>query len=227
MPKTRIEQIVDIMRSKSVAKSEAYIAITQVMNEFKKVMQGYEQNLNHQIKGLDKTLEVKFMDAGDFEAHLKFSGDTIVLMMHTNIFDFENSHAMHKTKYVKEDPLREYCGLIQIYNFLTDSLKYNRMGDMGSLITRIFVNKEKHFFMDGHRPFSFLYQDFDKLVMNEMYVNNILEECMLHCLNVDLMAPPFDMFNIISVEQKNLNSYNSGFNTSKVGFRASYDEKEF
>lgn len=226
MPKTRIDEIVEIMRGKSVAKQQAYLATVEVMNEFKKVMKGYQQNLNEQIEGLDKALEVKYTDAGDFEAHLRFGGDTLVFMMHTNIFDFENTHLINKTDYVKADPLREYCGLIQVYNFLSDSLKYNREGDMGSLVTRLFVNKEKHFFMEGHRPFSFLYHDFSALVMNEMYINTILEECMLYCLNLDLLAPPFDMFNIITVEQKNYNSYNSGFNTSKVGFRALRDDND-
>jgi hypothetical protein len=223
MSKTRIEQIVELMQGKSVAKQQAYIATLEVMNEFKKVMQGYEQNLNHQIKGLDKALEVKFTEAGAFEAHLKFGGDTLVFMMHTNIFDFESTHIVNKSDYVKADPLREFCGLIQVYNFLSDSLKYNREGDMGSLVTRIFINKEKHFFMDGHRPFSFLYNDFSNMMMNEMYTNVILEECMLHCLSIDLTVPPFEMFNVITVEQKNYNSYNSGFNTSKVGFRAQLD----
>lgn len=226
MPKTRIEEIVDIMRNKSVAKQQAYQATVEVMTEFKKVMQGYEQNLNHQIEGLHKSLEVKFTNEGDFEAHLKFGGDTLVFMMHTNIFDFDSGHTINKLQYVKDDPLREYCGLIQVYNFLSDSLKYNRGGDMGSLVTRLFVNREKHFFMDGNRPFNFLYNDFSALEMNEMHINKILEECMLHCLNNDLLVPPFDMFNIITVEQKNYNSYNSGFNTSKVGFRARLDAEE-
>ena len=225
MPKTRIEQIVEIMRNTSVAKQQAYEATLEVMNEFKNVLKGYEYNLNGQIEGLHKNLEVKYTEMGDFEAHLKFGGDTLVFMMHTNIFDFESTHAITKSAYVKEDTMREFCGLIQVYNFLSDSLKYNRSGDYGSLITRVFINREKHFFMDGHRPFSFLYNDFPNMVMNEMYINNILEECMLYCLNIDLLAPPFDAFDVISVEQKNFNSYNSGFNTSKVGFRAQLENE--
>lgn len=226
MSKTRIEEIVDIMRNKSVAKQQAYQATVEVMAEFKKVMQGYEQNLNNQIQGLHKNLDVKFTEVGPFEAHLKFGGDTLVFMMHTNIFDFESTHTINKTKYVQADPLREYCGLIQVYNFLSDSLKYNRVGDMGTLIGRIFVNREKHFFMDGHRPFSFLYNDFEQLEMSEKYINTILEDAMLHSLKLDLIAPPFEMFNIISVEQKNFNSYTSGFDTPRLGFHASFHRDE-
>ena len=226
MAKTRIDEIVDLMRGKSVAKQEAYTATMEVMNEFKKVMQGYEHNLNNQIKGVNKNIEVKYTNAGDFEAHLKFSGDTLVFMMHTNIFDFDNNHPINKTKYVQEDTTREYCGLIQVYNFLSDSLKYNREGDMGSLVARIFVNKDKHFFMDGNRPFNFLYNEFETMAMKEKHINTILEEIMLHSLKLDLMAPPFDMFRVITVEQKNFHSYNSGFSTPRLGFYASFKSED-
>jgi hypothetical protein len=226
MAKTRINEIVDLMKSKSVAKQQAYNATMEVMNEFKKVMEGYEHNLNNQIKGLDKNLEVKYTNTGDFEAHIKFSGDTLVFMMHTNIFDFENNHAINKTKYVQEDPMREYCGLIQVYNFLSDSLKYNREGDMGSLVARIFINKDKHFFMDGNRPFNFLYNEFDTMVMEEKHTNAILEEIMLYSLKLDLIAPPFEMFKVITVEQKNYHSHNSGFSTSRLGFHASFNSED-
>ncbi len=226
MAKTKINEIIELMRSKSVAKQKAYTATMEVMNEFKKVMQGYEHNLNNEIKGIDKNIEVKYTDAGNFEAHIKFSGDTLVFMMHTNIFDFDDNHPINKTKYVKEDTTREYCGLIQIYNFLSDSLKYNREGDMGSLVARIFINKEKHFFIDGNRPFNFLYNEFDTMVMEEKHTNTILEETMLHSLKLDLIVPPFDMFNVITVEQKNLHSHNSGFNTSRLGFHASFNSDD-
>jgi hypothetical protein len=38
MSKTRVEQIVELMQGKSVAKQQAYIATLKVMNEFKKVL---------------------------------------------------------------------------------------------------------------------------------------------------------------------------------------------
>lgn len=220
MAKTKVQEIVELLHTKSCAKQQAFEATLSVMQEFKKVFIGYESNLKGQVEGFKQKLEISFKDNGDFECHMQFAGDTIVLMMHTNVFDFDSSHFMHKMRYVKEDKTREYCGLIQVYNFLSDSLKYNRMYDAGSLIARIFVNKDRHFFVDGRRPLGFIYNDFEHQVINEMYINNIIEEAILFCLNYDLMVPPFDLVSQISVEQQAFASYSSGFNTSKrLGFQ--------
>ena len=51
--------------------------------------------------------------------------------MHTNIFDFDSEHKIHKTKYVKEDNLRSFVVLLIFIIFLSDSLKYNRLNDAG------------------------------------------------------------------------------------------------
>lgn len=222
MTKTRIQDIVELMRTKSCAKEQAYKSTTEVLEEFKKVLFGYEQNLSNQIEGFEQKLSVKYLDKGAFEMHMQFAGDTLVFMMHTNVFDFESSHFIHKTRYVKDDHTREYCGLIQVYNFLSDSLKYNRMHDSGMLIARIFVNKEKHFFIDGRRPLGFLYSDFEQQVFSEKFANQIIEEAILFCLNFDLQAAPFELVSVISVEQQNFASFSSGFNTAKrMGFQLS------
>jgi hypothetical protein len=227
MAKTKIQEIVRILKEKSCAKQQAYKATLEVLQEFKKVLRGYEQNLRDEVSGFSDKLEIKYHESGDFEVHMQFAGDTIVLMMHTNIFDFDHSHYIHKMRYVKEDKTREFCGLIQVYNFLSDSLKYQRMQDSGVLIARIFVNKEKHFFIDGRRPLGFLYNDFENLRISEMHINNIIEEAILFCLNFDLMVPPFDLVNVISVEQQAFSSYSSGFNTSKrMGYQISASKKE-
>lgn len=221
MAKTKIQEIVSLLETKSGAKQQAYDQTLKVLNEFKKVLRGYESNLKDQVEGFKDKLEIEYREQGKFEAHMQFAGDTLVMMMHTNVFDFDTSHYIHKMRYVREDKTREYCGLIQIYNFLTDSLKYQRYHDQGVLVARLFVNKDGHFFIDGRRPLGFLYNDFEHLVMNEKYINNIIEEAILFCLNFDLMVPPFDMVDVISVEQQTLASYSSGFHTTKqpLGFQ--------
>lgn len=221
MAKTKIEEIVDLLANKSCAKQQAYLKTLEVLNEFKKVLLGYEANLKDQVNGFNEKLEIYYKDQGQFEAHMQFAGDTIVMMMHTNVFDFDSTHYIHKMRYVKEDRTREFCGLIQIYNFLSDSLRYQRYQDQGLLVARIFVNKEGHFFIDGRRPLGFIYNDFENQIMNEQHINNIIEEAILFCLNFDLIVPPFEMVNVISVEQQAIASYSSGFNTTKqsLGFQ--------
>ena len=75
--------------------------------------------------------------------------------MHTNTFYLKNHHIWNSS-YVKEDKYRAYCSVINVYNFLSDSFKYNRVNDLGFMIGRIFINKEKHFFTEGNGRMSFL-----------------------------------------------------------------------
>ncbi len=191
------------------------------------VLRGIEADLTPKLAADAPYVDVKYSDKGDFEAHLKFGGDTLIVMMHTNVFDFDESHFVNKSPYVKEDTLREFCGMIQIYNFLSDSIKYNRDNDVGYLIARVFVNKDSHFFVEGKRPLSFLYNDIEKNIISEDTLRSIIEEAMLFCLNFDLMAPPVDSINYISVEQKNLMSHSSGMPTGKrLGFVMSSEQPE-
>lgn len=211
MAKTRIEEILLLLKGKSLAKQKAYEATKATMLGIKSVLRGYEQNLEEQFRRSDPPLRMEYREYGIFEAHFSFGSDTLVFMMHTNVFDFGKGHPIHTSAYVKKDLYREFCGVIQIYNFLSESLRYNRESDMGRLVARIYVNKESHFFMEGNRPFNVRFADFDNLVVSEMHINNIIEQAMLFCLNLDLLLPAVDAVRTISVEQKNLSSYNSGF----------------
>ena len=47
------------------------------------------------------------------------------------------------------DRANSYCGVINIYTFLSDSFKFNRNADEGYLIGRIFVNRERSYFVEG------------------------------------------------------------------------------
>lgn len=214
----------ELLCKKSATKQLVYKITGEVLAEFKDVMQELQTDITPCLTEEAPTVHIKYYDKGDFEAHLRFSGDTIVVMMHTNIFSFDENHFTNKTSYVKEDNLRAFCGMIQIYNFLYDTLKYNREQDAGYLVSRIFINKDKHFFVEGKRPLSFMYSDFEKNIINKEYIRSILEEVMLFCLNFDLQVPPLDAINYITLEQKMAMSYSSGIPTQKrLGFTMSKD----
>lgn len=221
----KISQINELLCNKSHAKQVAYQLTLDSFNELKEVMKELQEEIMPCLIEDAPNITIKYFETGTFEAQLKFAGDTLVAMMHTNIFDFEDDHFINKNLYIVEDSLREYCGMIQIYNFLSDSLHYNREQDLGYLVARIFINKEKHFFIEGKRPLSFLYSDISKQNISKEALKNIMEECMLYCLNFDLLAPPVDAVKYISVEQKNALSFSSGMPTSKrVGFRMEGDK---
>ena len=172
----------------------------------------------------DKKVRVVYSSDGNFEARLKFSGDTLLFHMHSNVFDFPVSHPIHKTKYIKEDSLRSFCGVINIYNFLSDSFKYNRFNDVGYLIARVFINIDKHFFVEGDKQLGFLFNDFVNQKINTEEIERIINEAMIYALNFDLQVPELNKVKAVSVHQILDINNNHKLRTSKrMGYKFSYE----
>ena len=185
----------------------------------KKQMAAMATALTNDVTSVDKNVEIVFYDRGEFESELKFSGDSLVIAMHTNTFTFTDDHPIHKLPYVKEDPKRAYCGLIQIYNFLSDSIKYNRVYDYGYLIGRIFVNAENKFFIEGKDRLDFGINDYHKQEFSDEVIQKIISDSMLYCIDFELLTPPFEQSSVITLEEKQLNHTSSGMSTRKrIGF---------
>ena len=141
------------------------------------------------------------------------------------MFDFDKSHALWKTSYLKDDPTRSYCGIINIYNFLADSLKYNRYDDSGYLIGRVFINKEDHFFVEGKRQLNFIHNDFVNQKMNESDVLHIIEQAIMYSMDFDLFTPPYRHVQEISVGQLLNEASGMRLKTGKrVGFKFSFED---
>jgi len=137
-------------------------------------------------------IPVEYSEKGQFEVQIKFAGDVLVFMMHTNVFEFPRDHILHKTSYVKEDPSRSYCGVINIFNFLRDSFKYRRVNDVGYLLGRVFVNKENHFYLDGKKELRMLPNNFIDTTLDRDKVCDIIEQAMKYTIDFDLLTPPYD-----------------------------------
>jgi hypothetical protein len=140
-------------------------------------------------------------DISDFEVQLHFAGDVLVFAMHTNIFEFSRYHEVMTTDYIKGDKERSYCGIINVYNFLSDSFKYNRVNDIGYLIGRIFINKDKCYFIEGKREVGMLYNNFGQETFDEAAAGKLVESAILYAINFDLLTPPFDQVKEISLDE--------------------------
>jgi len=215
----KIEQILTGLNNKANLKQDVYGHAMKVFNEFKSCGLNVVNTLAPKVLDNSPDVEISLNSFGDFEFHLKFSGDTIVFLLHTNVFTFPPKHAVNKSVYVKENPNRGYFGMIQIYNFLSDSLKYNRLADEGYLLARVFVNNENDFYVEGKRQLGFLYKELGRHKLDKEHRHNIIEQCMLYCLDFDLFVPPTDALNQITVQQKNYFNNPSGIATGKrLGF---------
>lgn len=223
-----IPRIVQDIETKSFAKQDVYHNTLEAFQQCKKVVQQTVDDLQEALRGKDHEVDISLEEPSTYELRLKIAGDIILFTMHSNVFNFDEQHSIHQSAYVKEDPTRAYCGSIQVYNFLADSFKFNRLTDLGYLIARVFLNKENHFFVEGHRQLGFLYNDFDNFVLNDIYFRAIVEACIQYSLDFDLIAPPFEATRQISVQAMQLMSMQAGWKTSKIpGYKLSFmDEDE-
>ncbi len=155
------------------------------------------ENLSKEFKDINAS----YKDKSELEFEIRFGSDVLVFVMHTNVFEFSRFHDVMKLPYVRENINRSYSGMINIYNFLSDSFDYNRLMDYGYMIARIFINKENHYFIEGKREVGALYTRFSHSVINEESVRNIILSSMDYTNSFDLLTPPFDEVKIITVGQ--------------------------
>ena len=220
------EKILNLLNKKAVTKQEVYRNTKDVLRVIQDLLKSKAKFLNDAMKDLDKSVLVEYLSKGNYEAQIKFSGDTLLFHMHSNVFDFPKNHSINQTKYVKDDNLRSFCGVIHIYNVLSDSLKYNRLNDEGYLIARIFINKDNQFFVEGEKQLGFLFNDFVNQKVSNEKVAEIIDVAMLFALDFDMYTPNFNDVRVISVYQILEMSNNQKIKTAKrLGYKFSNENK--
>ena len=219
-------EILKLLKEKSATKQLIYRNTKEVFDDLVVSLKSKEKSLTSLLKNEVENVELEFKSNGVFDVQLKFAGDTLLFHMHSNIFDFPPTHEIFKSKYIDSDKTRSFCGVINIYNFLSDSLKYNRLNDEGVLIGRIFINKEKKFFVEGDEDLGSLFKEFSKKEINSESIEEIINACMIFTLNFDLCSPNFNDVRLVSVHHLLTMSMNQKIKTSKrLGYQLSNHEK--
>ncbi len=217
--------IIETLSVKSSLKQQVYDKTFSVFNLAKEVLQEITNDYNGKLKGVDKRVLLEYKDRGKFEAQIKVAGDMLIFSMHSNIFEFDRGHVVWKTSYVQKDKTNIYCGIINIYNFLSDSFKYNRNDDLGYLIARVFINKEMSYFVEGKRQFGFLYSNFGKEKITREIIKKIINTAIVYALQFDLLVPPYDNVKIASVGLMKKKIQSTQLQTGKrVGFQFNSDD---
>lgn len=224
---TARELIINTLREKSVLKQDVFANTAEEFQHFKTVLKRLADELTEQITAQDPRVTFKYEDQGEYGASLKVAGDILIFQMHTNVFCFDHSHHIWKTGYVREDAQRAYCGVVHVYNFLADSYKYNRLGDSGYLVARIFINKDRHFFVEGKRQLGILYNDFTNAVIDEVQVERVVESAILFALDFDLLTPPYHTMQEINLATLVRQEHEMRIKTGKrLGFKFQADDDQ-
>lgn len=223
------EQLFDKLIQKAELKQTVY---HQTFKSFKLLKKGIDK-INTQFQeyyGDHKSKHFIEFDArlrGDYEIELKFGGDVLLFLMHTNVFEFSRGHSVMNTAYIKEDTDRSFCGMICIYNFLGDSFKYNRVNDIGYMIGRIFINKDNHYFIEGKKELGYLFNNFGDYVFDAPAVKTIVEAAIKYTINFDLLTPPYQKMQEVSINEMKSTLDAISLKTGKrLGFKFQADTEE-
>ncbi len=225
-PTSNREQLFQSLIAKSTLKQDIYSNTLTSLRMIKRVIEDLTKDYTIKAEEVKSHRNVAFENRyrGDFEIELKFGADILLFLMHTNVFEFSRDHEVMRTPYIRENKERSYCGIINIYNFLSDSFKYNRFNDVGYLIGRIFINKENHYFIEGKRELGFLYNDFGKHEMNTDAAKQIIETAIQYTINFDLLTPPYETVKTVTVnEMKNTLDAISMKTGKRLGFHFQQD----
>jgi hypothetical protein len=219
------ETLYRLVREKAILKQDVYHNTLDVFANLKAVLAETVKDISANYGGNDSRVEFHFRDRGDFQAEVKIAGDVLVFYMHTNVFQFDKSNNLWKSSYLKEHEENSYVGIINVYNFLSDSFKYQRVSDVGYLIARIFVNKENHFMVQGKRQLGFLYNDFINSTLDKDAMRSIIDSALLYTIDFDLLAPPYENLQQVTVDEIQSVTTSTNLATGKrVGFRFGLDE---
>lgn len=221
------QKIVRLLAEKSVMKQDVFNNTIAAFEMIKLCVNEIAIQLIKEIEPVDKRVTIAVSESKKYSTQMKVAGDILEFFMHTNVFEFDRSHPMFKTGYVKQHEYNSYCGIINVYNFLADSIKYNRLNDLGSLVCRIFVNREMRFFIEAKGPMGIKYSTFSSEPINKENMCEIINDLIIYVITYDLFTPPYDTVREVTVNeiQEKVSSIN--LRTAKrLGFGASATYEE-
>jgi hypothetical protein len=216
-----LEQIQHMLESKSSAKQVTYKNLLMAFDLLAKESKRIITELKKKVKPGDEDVTVDFKLINEHEFQVKLAGDLLVFVLHTNVVTFADDHSLMKSDYIKEKEINRYFGQIMIYNFMSDSIKYNRRNDPGYLLARILINHESRFLAEGEGQLGYLYNTISQKPVSEQDLNAIVKMSLKIAIENDLMAPPFPDVRFITVYQKNEKTQELGAG-QKIGFKMSH-----
>lgn len=201
-PSPQIESLFSSLVERGLLKKTIVENTTDVFKNIKSLLKEFYDRLDQYLKENNIELDVAYKDRSDTEVELRLSDDVVFFTHNTNVFRFDHEHYIWQSPYIEDDPNRADCGMILIYNFLSDSFKFNRNLDTGYLIGRIFVNKDKHLFVEGKRQLGFLYSDIENGLATDKLLVDIIKSAIVYTMNFEIHVPAYDVMKEMTVQQK-------------------------
>lgn len=219
-----LEYIQQLLESKSTAKQITYKNLLAAFNQLAKESKRIIDELKKKVRAADEDVTVNFLPVNEHEFHVKLAGDLLIFVLHTNVVTLDETHEVMKEPYIQEHDANRYFGQIMIYNFMSDSLRFNRVNDPGYLLARLLINHENRFIVEGEGQLGTLFSSISNPPVNEEILNTLVKLALTLAIENDLMAPPFPQVRFITLYQKMEKTQELGAG-QKIGFRMSYENK--
>lgn len=219
----RLQLIFEGLRQKSTAKQAIYRNTQAAFELLRQVSQELVGELSNKLTPVDSSVVIQYLPINEMEFHIRFSGDLLIFVLHSNIVTFPDDYGPMPTEYVEADFRRRFFGHIMAYNFMADSIKYQRLNDPGYLVGRLLINIDSHYFLEGVQQLEMPDLDMSDNFLTADAMKLFVESAMIAAVNNDLIAPPLPEIQKISVKQKIENQQVS--RGSKVGFSFSHQQR--
>ena len=219
-----IEHIRRLLESKSTAKQITYKNLLDAFKVLGKESERVVDILQNSAKPADEDVTEIFDWINEHEFHVKLAGDLLVFVLHTNVVTLPPDHPVMADPYIKQNEVNRYFGQIMIYNFMSDSFKFNRINDPGYLIARLLINHEARYVIEGNGQLGSMFNKISDGAISEQELNILVKIVLMIAIENDLMAPPFPDVQFITVNQKMEKTQELG-GGQKIGFRMSYQDK--
>lgn len=219
-----LDYIQQLLESKSTAKQITYKNLLQAFQHLSAESQRIVNELKKKAKPGDDDVTVEFMPVNEHEFDVKLAGDLLVFVLHTNIVTFDEAHPVMQDPYVGQQDINRYFGQIMIYNFMADSVKFNRVNDPGYLLARLLINHEGRFVIEGGGRLAEISNKISTAPISDQELNVLVKLAMTIAIENDLMAPPFPQVQFITLMQKNEKTQEMG-GGHKIGFKMSYQSQ--
>jgi hypothetical protein len=219
--KDPFDRIKFLLENKSTAKQITYKNLLAAFNLLRKEASRIATDLTARAKPNDEDVTIYFRDVNEHEFEVKLAGDLLSFVLHTNIVTFDPNSEVMKDPYIRENFVNRYFGQIMVYNFMADSLKFNRVNDPGYLLVRLLVNHEGRYVVEGDGNLASLAGKISPEPITDQELEILVKLAMTLAIENDLMAPAFPDVRFITVYQKMEKTQELGAG-QKIGFQMSY-----
>ena len=218
------ENIAEILLNKSTVKQKTYRNVCKAFKQLQEVATLLIDVLSAKTTERDEDIKLRVESINDQEFHIQIAGDLLVFVLHTNIITLPADYEYNQTDYVTDQPLRKYLGQINVYNFMADSFEFNRLNDPGYLLTRLLINYENHFIVEGDRQVGFMFESVSSKPLEKVDLDILIKLIIAQAAENDLIVPPFSKIRNITVREKLEKTQSLGAG-NKIGFQMSYQNE--